>query len=440
MKRAVRIRRFERTLERTVVTVRLRLDGHVVTRVETPSSTTPSDDDDDERSTRHASAAEAELSFEREAAELSSTGWEEVPQLPEPGSTAIKGRSESNPDLEAAIARDPGDLTAWRIYADWLTSRGDVRGELVNVQLLRARRPEDRTASLVESKLLASHGRTLLGPLHAHRHISGGQGLIQAFSWRYGFLRAARLWRTGPTPTLDEQVATLFEHPAGHLLEHLVLGPHSFEDDAGYEAAFRVIEARAPATLSCLSVGEGAGTVVGNASALFRLPGIRRLRLHHGPLELGDIGRSHLRALILDLAEPTPSLAESLRLAIWPELESLGIQGSMAPAITDMFEFGAPNVRALTLTEPSAEAIATVAESALRRRLARLTLWSVSSLAPLETLLSQADRFEALVDLRVHLTAAWSGSPIRRRLRSRFPKHEAFSSKHEQDSLEGGWD
>ncbi|MBA3538368.1 MAG: TIGR02996 domain-containing protein, partial [Deltaproteobacteria bacterium] len=41
---------------------------------------------------------------------------------------------EPNPKLEAAILADPDDTAAYLVYADWLQSRGDPRGELIVLQ------------------------------------------------------------------------------------------------------------------------------------------------------------------------------------------------------------------------------------------------------------------------------------------------------------------
>lgn len=42
-----------------------------------------------------------------------------------------------NPDLEAAALADLQDVDSWRVYADWLQSVGDPRGELASLDLLR---------------------------------------------------------------------------------------------------------------------------------------------------------------------------------------------------------------------------------------------------------------------------------------------------------------
>ncbi len=36
-----------------------------------------------------------------------------------------------------AIVANPDDLSPWLIYADWLLDRGDLRGELINLEVAR---------------------------------------------------------------------------------------------------------------------------------------------------------------------------------------------------------------------------------------------------------------------------------------------------------------
>jgi hypothetical protein len=45
--------------------------------------------------------------------------------------------SARNVDLETAAFNDLGDVGTWRVYADWLQSIGDPRGELASLELLR---------------------------------------------------------------------------------------------------------------------------------------------------------------------------------------------------------------------------------------------------------------------------------------------------------------
>lgn len=63
--------------------------------------------------------------------------------------------------LLEAIWRDPEDDAARQVYADWLMEKGDVRGELIALQLLVSE-PEAKKKA---KRLIEKNRRTLLGPL-----------------------------------------------------------------------------------------------------------------------------------------------------------------------------------------------------------------------------------------------------------------------------------
>ncbi|MGC4119609.1 MAG: TIGR02996 domain-containing protein [Myxococcales bacterium] len=76
-------------------------------------------------------------------------------------------------ELLAQIYADPDDLSARAVYGDWLSERGDPRGEFVALQLARERHPAR------EALLLKRHGRQWGGPLDGlfdltHRVFEGG--------------------------------------------------------------------------------------------------------------------------------------------------------------------------------------------------------------------------------------------------------------------------
>ncbi|MFO0552024.1 MAG: TIGR02996 domain-containing protein [Polyangiaceae bacterium] len=453
MAKKILVRRFERLVEAGVfATLSLRTAGDTLTRTELDPRarrrarrrTSADGDAADgpepvEVETTFATHADAKAEMDRLARELTLAGWTEVPNFPEPGSTAIKGVSVSNPALEAALAKNLDDVDAWQIYADWLTEQGDIRGELVAAQLWVARRPHDGRLAAIESKLLRTYAKPLLGPLYKNRAMRAGEGMRQTYTWRNGFFRAARLWRNDHYPRLHDQTAALLEHPVSHLLEHLVLGRPAYADEETYERTFDVLERGVPATLTSFTIGEGFSRGAGDVSRVFRWPNLRRLRLHHEPIELGEIGESQLTSLVLDLGWLTPSLERSLEGARWPALETLSIPAAFLPAFAQVL--GAPGrLRRLTINAPTAETIARLATSPALQQLERLTFTSIATLATLDAMLERAATFDAPRELRLQLTAAWSGSTIRSQLREAFPRHEAFSSKNEPDVLEGGWD
>jgi uncharacterized protein (TIGR02996 family) len=48
-----------------------------------------------------------------------------------------------NPELEALIVADPDNQASYLVYGDWLLARGDIRGQLISLQIAAAREPRD---------------------------------------------------------------------------------------------------------------------------------------------------------------------------------------------------------------------------------------------------------------------------------------------------------
>jgi uncharacterized protein (TIGR02996 family) len=74
-------------------------------------------------------------------------------------------RSPIEERLLLAIAEMPDDDERRLVYGDWLTERDDLRGELIHVQILRARGKSTAEKLQREKELLASHQAEWLGPL-----------------------------------------------------------------------------------------------------------------------------------------------------------------------------------------------------------------------------------------------------------------------------------
>jgi uncharacterized protein (TIGR02996 family) len=100
----------------------------------------------------------------------------------------------TNPELEARILANPDDLSAYLVYGDWLSERGDPRGELIAVQAKLREKPGDRDLETQEAKLLGENRETWLGDLAAKE---GPKDLV--VTWRLGFLDSVRFG-----PPLDD--------------------------------------------------------------------------------------------------------------------------------------------------------------------------------------------------------------------------------------------
>ena len=123
-----------------------------------------------------------------------------------------------HPDLEAAIVAGPDDDGGYLVYADWLQSRGDPRGELIAAAHRAVQVPADRAALRRREWLRDELVADLVPPLALGRALS--------LRWHLGFVTAAtldvtqcyrlELW----PPALIERILV---HPVCRLLRTLTL-------------------------------------------------------------------------------------------------------------------------------------------------------------------------------------------------------------------------
>jgi uncharacterized protein (TIGR02996 family) len=146
------------------------------------------------------------------------------------GAQTAKGFVETTPAdrsdaaaFERALRDDPRDAAPWAAYADYLTERGDPRGEFMQIQLAL----EDKNRPAAERKRLAArerelfteYGRDWLGPLAEDILMDGRGSLSASWRWRFGFPAAV----TVPEPSVPFAQA-LAAAPAARFLVELRLG------------------------------------------------------------------------------------------------------------------------------------------------------------------------------------------------------------------------
>lgn len=123
-------------------------------------------------------------------------------------------------ELLRAIIEAPDDDAPRLVYADWLQSQGDPRGEFIQLQCQLAAAPDDerrRAIKIAENKLFAAHGQAWLAPLRAALPSVHELSTNKFELWR-GFVEEAQI-------TIDQvdRFAVLFE--LAPLLRRLRLSP-----------------------------------------------------------------------------------------------------------------------------------------------------------------------------------------------------------------------
>lgn len=223
--------------------------------------------------------------------------------------------SARNVDLETAAFTDLSDVGAWRVYADWLQSVGDPRGELASLELLR------RDAFRSERIALQAEIQAREQPYSdAWRTWAQAQGLTDVeVTFKHGFAHAIAGSLTALEPVLDE----LFERDPIQRLELR---------DVDSDTLRRVCQARPPwfERLSYLRLLGHVGAQGADALAMLYLPRLTRLNLLGTEIDpdacqqLARLDTPQLRALTLTSneidAEGLGALLESPMRTRWREL------------------------------------------------------------------------------------------------------------------------
>ncbi len=128
-----------------------------------------------------------------------------------------------------ALRVDPEDEASWQVLADWLTQRGDARGQLIRIeQRLRSKPGESALEALASQaeRLRSEHESSWLAGLIVPPEV--------ALTWQNGFVVGGKLaWN--PRRGWDADLLSFFEalgaHPTAALLHTLdlttALGPQS---------------------------------------------------------------------------------------------------------------------------------------------------------------------------------------------------------------------
>jgi uncharacterized protein (TIGR02996 family) len=217
-----------------------------------------------------------------------------------------------HPELEAKLVENPGDIETRLVYADFLQSQGDPRGELIVLQ--------HRYQGQDFAPYLEKHKGALLGPLV--RFVKTSDHDPQpALEWHLGFIRSARL--AFPSPIVDgstsysrwdqadKAVADLLTHPSGMLLEELTV---TMYDGMPFDAVCSAIAMHDAPALRDLRLGAyyDAG------------PGAREVVGYHDPIPWCSLGDA------------------SLMWAALPRLESLRIQVGLRGETAEIGELDLP--------------------------------------------------------------------------------------------------
>jgi uncharacterized protein (TIGR02996 family) len=222
-------------------------------------------------------------------------------------------------ELDEAILKNPDDVDAYLVLADWLQQRGDPHGELVALQVARQRNPHDEDLWARERALIEEQSPALLGSLFGREDVR--------YRLRYGFLERVEIG-TGEETDGDpiELFRRLVELPAARFLRELHVALHDALDSSAIGELLETMAGALPPTLRVLALdGDDYRTELGDVTVLYGdLARLEELRVQAHGAHLGTIALPALRSAEILLFVTAENL-ESLRTAEWPRLEHLCI-------------------------------------------------------------------------------------------------------------------
>jgi uncharacterized protein (TIGR02996 family) len=256
------------------------------------------------------------------------------------GATAAR-----DPKLEATLIAEPDNLDAYLVYADWLQTQGDPRGELVTVQHGLQGKSGAAATKLkkAQTKLLADHGvhfvpprlaQMLAKPLPKEKwrkwHVETSFCKI---AWRCGFIHDATLaCEMDEDPhKLEELVDELLAHPSARALQELRIGSLGIADQFNYRKVVAALVGAGSPSLRSLDLADFPGedceiswSELGDVSKLYKaFPRLERLRLRGGSMALGKLALPELRSFAVETGGLDGGCIKSICSAKWPKLESL---------------------------------------------------------------------------------------------------------------------
>ncbi|MBL8913124.1 MAG: WGR domain-containing protein [Archangium sp.] len=273
----------------------------------------------------------------------------------------------------AALDADPNDAQAWAVYADFLQSNGDPRGELATVQEQLLANPKDKNLLSAEKKLLKEHAEMLVGKLLPFigkslpsvtarpelgpeaRQSSGNEDPIR-IRWRAGHIVGATVsyggydWSPGGGGEDDEgggdeggerdvadMLATLLANPSARFLTDLKIGMPNNPEDGECDTA-PVITRLAANDEACgrirkLYLGDIAqeesevswifhGTL---AKLLPKMKNLESLTIRGGDFTFGPLDLPNLKELVIVTGGLKKKNLDLVCKAKWPALEKLEI-------------------------------------------------------------------------------------------------------------------
>jgi uncharacterized protein (TIGR02996 family) len=270
-----------------------------------------------------------------------------------------------HPELEQAIVNAPEDPGGYAVYADWLQSQGDPRGQLMALQL--APEPHSQEHARAIGREIAAHPAYYYGPLAVHRKHA-------VFRWQFGFIHDVNLGHieSGEPAGVLEQV---LKHPSGRFLVDLTIRPRNVEPEDA-QPIIDALERLAPPTLRSIHMYAKPGVDLRRLWSA--LPRLRVLSLVQSRCRIGALAVPELEWLRIVGHAVAEDEVTTFTRANWPMLKRIDLAKPdqlWLDELVGMFE-RAPHLEHLEVTgaRDIAELLRVLPQTSVAARLVKLEL------------------------------------------------------------------
>jgi uncharacterized protein (TIGR02996 family) len=235
--------------------------------------------------------------------------------------------SPRNDELEALIAARPDQPDNYLVYADWLSGRGDPRGELIAVQ-------HALSTGGGSSEALAARERDLLEK--NERFLPGLPKEMVHVTWRWGFVTSVHFNNDEDWMVDDVDVEGIakrfFDCPVALVLNKLAIGVMRWDHSDRDVPAILAVAAANPqgSRIRHVHVGDFGDSDVDNAmyspgrlDFAQGLRGLESLVVHGHEHSFGNFDLPRLEKLVIETCGFTTAHLASLFAAKWPALKDV---------------------------------------------------------------------------------------------------------------------
>jgi uncharacterized protein (TIGR02996 family) len=232
------------------------------------------------------------------------------------------GKVASNPGLEAAILRNPGDVAAWQVYGDFLQQEGDKRGEFIAHAIAKKKDDVDADA--------AGYGESL------NEAIESSELII---NYKYGMIQSVTVKRADYDSETDvgALATTILKHPMAQFITGVTCGLASYESEENDFGPVAAAIAKSPRAEQIKHVffgdfeypdeNEMSWVPWGDVSKIWdACPDLESFRIRgSGNGSLGKIIAPNLKSFIVETGGLGKDVIKSITAAQWPQLTNLEI-------------------------------------------------------------------------------------------------------------------